>query len=132
LDYEAAAFEPLVYYLRTSPENDKLIKIYIQIVYFMIQPLNMALNVVILPIIKFVKPDLWYGFPMLIMLYFYAFNGNVWLSFKMYLFLYGIFGVMFGRASFCRHRLQELWTEGSQKIEDYGEHTVASTNDTDI
>jgi len=60
------------------------------------------------------------------------FNGSLWLSLKLYTVLYGIFGILFGRVLFCGHRLQELWTEGSEKIEDFGAHTVASTNDVDI
>ena len=32
---------------------------------------------------------------------------------------------------FCGHRIQDTWTEGSEKIEDYGEHTVYATSDTD-
>lgn len=32
----------------------------------------------------------------------------------------------------CGHRIQDTWTEGCEKIEDYGEHTINATSDTDV
>lgn len=113
LDYEAASFEPIAYYLRTKPENNPYIEIILQFIYFFIQPINMTLKIVIVPILKKKMPDLWYGVPFLVFLFFYLFNGSIWQSLKLYLCLYGLFGIIFGRVLFCGHKLQELWTEGS-------------------
>jgi hypothetical protein len=86
------------------------------VIYFFLQPTNMTLKFIILPIIKRKRPDLLYAMPMLIPLYFYAFSGNFYTSLKLYLFLYGLFGLALGKVLFCGHRLQELWTEGAEKI----------------
>lgn len=39
---------------------------------------------------------------------------------------------MFNRVLFCGHRVGETWTEGCERIEDFGEHTIYSTADTDV
>ena len=50
---------------------------------------------------------------------------------KLHMCIYGFFGLLFNRMVFCGHRLQELWTEGAERIQDFGEHTMATTSDTD-
>ena len=113
IDYEAAAFEPISYFLRSMPENHMLVEVVLQFVYFFLQPLNMTLKVVIVPIVKRKKPDFWYAVPLFIFAFFYLFNDSLYETLKIYLFMYGIFGLILGRILFCGHRLQELWTEGA-------------------
>lgn len=132
IDYEAAAFEPVSYFLRTMPENHIFVEPLLQIIYFFLQPLNMTLKIVLVPIFKRKRPDFWYGVPIFVFVLFYLSNGDFIESLKMYLFMYGLFGLILGRILFCGHRLQELWTEGAEKIEDFGEHTVSASNDTDV
>lgn len=117
IDYEAAAFEPISYFLRSMPENHPLVEIVLQFVYFFLQPLNMLLKVLVIPIVKRKRPDFWYAVPLTVFMLFYSISGGDFLnSLKLYLFLYGMFGLMLGRVLFCGHRLQELWTEGAEKI----------------
>jgi hypothetical protein len=92
----------------------------------------MALKWILVPIVKRRQPDLWYGVPLGVYLLFYFASGDAWFAFKLHIFLYGLFGFIFNRTLFCGHRLQELWTEGAERIEDFGEHTMASSSDTDI
>jgi fatty acid desaturase len=113
------------------PENHMFVEVILQFVYFFLQPLNMTLKVLIIPIVKRKKPDFWYAVPLTLFAFFYLFNGSLLETLKIYLFMYGLFGLILGRILFCGHRLQELWTEGAEKIEDFGEHTVSSSNDTD-
>lgn len=62
---------------------------------------------------------------------FYFVSGDLWYAFKLHMFIYGLFGLVFNRVLFCGHRLQELWSEGAERIQDFGEHTISVTNDTD-
>ena len=50
---------------------------------------------------------------------------------KLHLYIYGVFGFIANRILFCNHRIQEVWSEGAERIQDFGEHTILSTNDTD-
>lgn len=82
------------------------IEVVLQLVYFFLQPLNMTLKIILLPILKRKKPDFWYGVPIIVFLFFYLFNGSFIETLKMYLFMYGLFGLILGRILFCGHRLQ--------------------------
>lgn len=132
LDFEAAALEPIGYFLRTMPLNKRYTEIILILLFIFIQPINMILKTIVVPIIKQRKPDFWYTIPLLVLILFYYASGeNIWAAFKLHIFMYGLFGFMFNRVLFCGHRLQELWTEGAERINDFGEHTVLSTSDTD-
>ncbi len=95
------------------PENHSMVELVVQVVYFFLQPLNMMLKVIIIPIFKRKRPDLWYAAPIFVLALFYYSTDNFWHALKLYLFLYGMFGLILGRILFCGHRLQELWTEGA-------------------
>lgn len=99
--------------------------------FILLQPLNFLLKIIVVPIIRRRKPDFWYLLPLTVLLVFYQASGSFWYAFKLHLFIYGLFGLIFNRVLFCGHRLQELWSEGAERIEDFGEHTILSTNDTD-
>jgi fatty acid desaturase len=131
LDYEAAALEPLGYFLRNSPENKWYTEPIIVFSFVFLQPLNFLLKIIVVPIIKRKKPELWYLLPMSVLLLFYCVSGDIWYSLKLHMFIYGLFGLVYNRVLFCGHRLQELWSEGAERIQDFGEHTISVTNDTD-
>lgn len=80
----------------------------------------MILKLFILPIIKKVKPDIMYAFPLLIFSAAYLVNGSFMEALKLYLVLYCSFSFLLMKVLFCGHRVQDTWTEGSEKIEDYG------------
>lgn len=106
-------------------------EILIGLSFIFIQPLNFVLKTILVPIIKLRKPELWYLVPLVVLLSIYLRTGDLWYAFKLHLFIYGVFGALFNRVLFCGHRLQELWSEGAERIQDFGEHTILSTNDTD-
>lgn len=113
------------------PENKFIFQFALELLFIFIQPMNMISKLIVLPIIKFRKPDLWYGFPFLILGFIYLNSDTFGEAIKLYLAIYCTYGFFLMKSLFCGHRLQELWTEGSDKIEDYGEHTVLATADTD-
>ncbi len=76
IDYDAAAFEPISYLLRSMPENHRFVEIVVQVVYFFLQPTNMLLKVVVIPIIKRRRPDFWYGVPIIVLALFYVSFGS--------------------------------------------------------
>lgn len=131
LDYEAAALEPLGYFLRTQPENKVYTEALVILGYVTIQPLNFILKCILFPLAKKKMPDFKYFVPLSVFLTFYIVSGDCWFSIKLHLYIYAIYGFMANRILFCNHRLQELWSEGAERIEDFGEHTVLSTSDTD-
>lgn len=73
----------------------------------------MTLKLIIIPLTKMKKPDLLFGMPLGVILFYYLMSGDLIESLKLYLFLYAVFGLILSRILFCGHRLQELWTEGS-------------------
>ena len=91
----------------------------------------MTLKLVIVPLTRFKLPDLWYSFPLFVFGFIYLNCDSFGEAVKFYLMIYCSFGFFMMKVLFCGHRLQELWTEGAEKIEDYGEHTVKATSDTD-
>ena len=76
----------------------------------------MILKLVIVPIIRFKIPDLWYSFPLLVLAFIYANSQTFGEAIKFYLVIYCSFSFFLMKLLFCGHRLQELWTEGSEKI----------------
>ena len=120
LDFEAAALEPIGFFLRNKPGNPVYTEIVILLLFLFVQPLNLILKVFVVPFIRKRKPDLWYLVPSIVFLTFYFHTGDFWYSLKLHLFIYGIFGLMFNRMLFCGHRLQELWSEGAERIQDFG------------
>jgi len=131
LDYEAAALEPIGYFLRNKPENPIYTEAILLLVFLTIQPSNLILKMIVNPIRRRVRPNLWYLLPIFVFGSFYYTTGDLWYSLKLHLFIYAVFGFLFNRMLFCGHRLQELWTEGAERIDDFGEHTIYATNDTD-
>ena len=91
----------------------------------------MILKLVVVPLTKFKKPDIFYSFPLVILAFIYANSETFGEALKFYLIIYCTYGFLLMKSLFCGHRLQELWTEGAEKIEDYGDHTVLATSDTD-
>ena len=91
----------------------------------------MIIKLVLVPLTKKKMPEFWYIIPFAVFLAFYLKTGDWKLSLKMHMFIYGFFGFLLNRVLFCGHRIQEVWTEGAERIEDFGEHTMLATNDTD-
>ena len=131
LDFEAAALEPIGFFLRNQKKNPIYTELVILALFLFVQPMNFLLKIFVIPIVRKRKPDPWYIVPIIVFLTFYLRTGDVWYSLKLHVFIYGIFGLLFNRMLFCGHRLQELWSEGAERIQDFGEHTMAATNDTD-
>lgn len=96
-----------------------------------LQPINMVIKLIVLPVIRRVKPDVMYSFPLAIILWSYLVSGSFFEAFKLYLVIYCSFSFLLMKVLFCGHRVQDTWTEGSEKIDDYGEHTLCATCDTD-
>lgn len=113
LDYEAAALEPLAYFLRTLPPNKVYTEAIIIFIFMFIQPLNLLFKIIIVPLLKKKKPDFWYCIPLFVFTTFYLRCGDAIFSLKLHLLIYGIFGFTMNRVLFCGHRLRELWTEGA-------------------
>jgi hypothetical protein len=47
LDYEIGAFEPVVFFLRTMPENSKFVELYLQVFFFFMIPINLCIKLVL-------------------------------------------------------------------------------------
>jgi hypothetical protein len=120
LDFEAAALEPFGYFLRNKPENKFYTELILVLSYTFIQPLNFFLKCVVIPLTKKKQPVFWYLVPLTVLFTFYAVSGYFWYSLKLHLFIYGVYGFMANRILLCNHRLQELWSEGAERIEDFG------------
>lgn len=56
LDYELAALEPIGFFLRNFPKNFVMIEPVLHIIFLFLQPLNMILKIVVVPILKFRPP----------------------------------------------------------------------------
>lgn len=106
LDYEAAALEPIGYFLRNKPENPIYTEIILILTFLTIQPSNMILKMIVAPIRKKVIPNFGYLLPTLVFWSFYLNTGDFWYSLKLHLFIYAFFGFLFNRMLFCGHRLQ--------------------------
>jgi hypothetical protein len=59
------------------PNNHIFVEPLLQIVYFFLQPLNMTLKILLIPLFKQKRPDFWYGFPIFFYIIFYLFNGSL-------------------------------------------------------
>ena len=106
LDFEAAALEPLGFFLRNQKKNPIYTEVLILTLFLFIQPMNFLLKIFVIPIVRKRKPDPWYIVPIIVFLTFYLRTGDVWYSLKLHVFIYGIFGLLFNRMLFCGHRLQ--------------------------
>lgn len=76
LDFEIAAFEPIGFYLRSLPKNKWYLQIVLEIVLLLLQPINMTFKLFVLPVIKHVKPDLMYAFPLSVIILAYLIHGS--------------------------------------------------------
>jgi fatty acid desaturase len=76
-------------------------------------------------------PDPFYAIPLLIFFIAYL-NSSFIQALKIYLTIYCTFSFLLMKILLCGHRIQDTWTEGCEKIEDYGEHTINATSDTDV
>ena len=110
LDYEIAAFEPLGYYLRSMPKNNMFNKFFIEFLLVFLQPINMAMKLLVLPVIKQTTPDLLYSFPLLILLFATLVNNSFIVGLKLYLVIYCFFSFLLMKVLFCGHRVQDTWT----------------------
>lgn len=52
LDYEAAALQPIAYFLRTAPENHIYTEPLLILAMIFLQPLNLVLKLIVIPIIR--------------------------------------------------------------------------------
>lgn len=122
-------FEPLAYFLQNQKPNPFFIELLMQPFFFVMVPLNLVIKLVF----SLVSPkrftlSLLYPFAEVVVLY--LFNGDLWASFKLFFFMQACFGFSLTKCIFCGHRTQQMWTAGCEPIEDFGEHTLASTCDT--
>ena len=94
LNYEIGAFEPVVYFLRTMPENSKFVELYLQPFFFLMIPINLCVKL-ILKVIRRKKIywELLVPYSELIVLY--LFIGNFLQSFLLFLYMQAIFGFLF-------------------------------------
>ena len=106
LDFEAAALEPIGFFLRNQPKNSIFTEPIIIVSFIALQPLNFLLKILLVPIMKKRIPDFWYLVPFVFFTIFYLKSGSFWYAFKLHLFIYGLFGLIFNRVLFCGHRLQ--------------------------
>lgn len=97
------------------PQNKWYLQFVIEILFFVLQPVNMTLKLVVLPIMKRIKPDIYYAFPLLIFALFWLTNSFVD-AIKLYAVVYCSFGFLLMKVLFCGHRVQDTWTEGCEKI----------------
>ena len=88
--------------------------------YVLIQPLNLFLKCLLIPLTKNKRPVFLYFVPLSVFFTFYFVSEDCWYSIKLHLFIYGVYGLLANRILFCNHRLQELWSEGAERIEDFG------------
>lgn len=109
LDYEIAAFEPIAFYLRNFPQNKWYMQIVLEALFFLLQPLNMLLKLLVIPIMRRTGPDLFYATPMLIFAFFLSQN-SLGDAIKLYLVVYCSFGYLLMKVLFCGHRVQDTWT----------------------
>lgn len=97
------------------PQNKWYLQLVIELLFFIIQPINMILKLLVLPIIRRVKPDIYYAFPLLIFAFLWSFNTFAD-AIILYLVVYCSFGFLLMKVLFCGHRVQDTWTEGCEKI----------------
>lgn len=91
--------------------------------------MNILMNLTLFPLKNRMLPDWDYAYPLLMLGYMYAVNGDWVVSVKLWLVVYVFYSFFFFKVLLCEHRMPELWTEGNERIWDFGEHTVASTSD---
>lgn len=113
------------------PENKPSNLIIQELGHFLLQPLNMLLKIVVHPLARGAKPDFLYAFPLLVLAIGTFMHGSFLVGLKMYLVIYCCFSYFMMKNLFCGHRVQDTWTAGAEKIEDFGEHTIYATSDTD-
>lgn len=113
LDYEIAAFEPFGYYLRSMPKNNIFNKFLIELLLIFLQPINMAMKLFVLPILRRTAPDLMYSFPLLVLLIASLIHSSFIVGIKLYLVIYCSFSFLLMKVLFCGHRVQDTWTEGA-------------------
>lgn len=69
----------------------------------------MILKLLVIPIIKKVKPDLLYAFPLIIFFLAYL-NSSFIEALKLYLVIYCTFGFTVMKVLLCGHRVEDTWT----------------------
>lgn len=110
IDYEAAALEPIAYFLRNKPENKIYTEPVLVFLLLFVQPLNLILKLLVVPALKKKVPEFWYAVPLCVFALFYFVSGSAWEAFKLHIFIYAFFGFAFNRVLFCGHRVAETWT----------------------
>jgi fatty acid desaturase len=113
------------------PHNRWYFQYILELLFLLLQPINMTLKLLIVPLTKQTAPDLNYAFPMLIFLSFWWSTSFVF-ALKLYLGIYCSFTFLLMKVLFCGHRVQDTWTAGCPSISDFGEHTLCATSDTDV
>lgn len=98
------------------PQNKWYCQILLEIIFIFIQPANMTLKVLVVPIIKRIKPDLLYAFPLIIFSLIYLNSPSFFDALKLYLVIYCTFGFCVMKVLLCGHRVQDTWSEGAEKI----------------
>jgi fatty acid desaturase len=69
-------------------------------------------------------------YPFLEVVILYLLKRDLLNSFLLFFFMQACFGFSITKCIFCGHRTQDMWTAGNERIEDFGEHTLATTCDT--
>lgn len=77
------------------------------------QPLNMIMKLVVLPVTKAKTPDLLYAFPLLVIAAGWFLTGSLAIGIKYYLIIYCFFSFLLMKVLFCGHRVQDVWTQGA-------------------
>lgn len=129
LDYEFAAFEPIVNFSRSSPKNSPLAYLGMEIIFATVSFANIVTKLIVVPIKTRTLPSGVQALSLLQILYIYIFSNDLLFSLKLYLLMLACFGIVFGKTIICPHRMGFLWSEGAPEIRDFVLHTVATTSD---
>ncbi len=92
------------------PQNKWYCQILLEIIFIFIQPANMTLKVLVVPLIKMIKPDLLYAFPLIIFSLIYLNSPSFIDALKLYLVIYCTFGFCVMKVLLCGHRVQDTWS----------------------
>lgn len=101
LDYELAAFEPIVFYHKCKPKNSKISKWLLKLAFILIVPVNLLFKLVLNPVFKLTPPELLYGICLLQIPILYLINGDLPTSINLFLCIHLVFGFIFYKMVLC-------------------------------
>lgn len=73
-------------------------------------PSNILLKLILVPIIKFCKPEFQYLVPLFQLVILYVVSEDLSQSILLFLTIHCFFGFLFAKITFGGHRVQKLWT----------------------